>query len=40
MNPDIQPVVSEDGQVSDYVPVYTDDYLGQMMLYGKKYGTL
>ncbi|MBQ4299857.1 MAG: dihydrofolate reductase, partial [Bacteroidales bacterium] len=40
VNPDIQPVVSEDGQVSDYVPVYTDDYLGQMMLYGKKYGTL
>ncbi len=40
INPDIQPVMSEDGQVSDYVPVYTDDYLGQMMLYGKKYGTL
>ena len=40
VNPDIQPVMSEDGQVSDYVPVYTDDYLGQMMLYGKKYGTL
>ena len=40
VNPDIQPVMSEDGQVSDYVPVYTDDYLGQMMLYGKKYRTL
>ena len=40
VNPDIQPVVAEDGTVTDYVPVYTDDYLGQMLLYGKKYGTL
>ena len=40
INPEIQPVVDEDGHVTDYVPVYTDDYLGQMMLYGKKYGTL
>ena len=29
-----------DGTVTDYVPVYTDDYLGQMLLYGKKYGIL
>ena len=40
INPEIQPVVGDDGSVEDYVPVYTDDYLGQMMLYGKKYGTL
>ena len=40
VNPEIQPVVSPDGTVTDYVPVYTDDYLGQMLLYGKKYGTL
>ena len=40
VNPEIQPVVAADGTVTDYVPVYTDDYLGQMMLYGKKYGTL
>ena len=40
VNPDIQPVVAEDGTVTDYVPIYTDDYLGQMLLYGKKYGTL
>ena len=40
INPEIQPVKGEDGSVVDYVPVYTDDYLGQMMLYGKKYGTL
>ena len=40
INPEIQPVKGEDGTVVDYVPVYTDDYLGQMMQYGKKYGTL
>ncbi len=40
VNPEIQPVVAADGTVTDYVPVYTDDYLGQMLLYGKKYGTL
>ena len=40
INPDIQPVLGEDGAIKDYVPVYTDDYLGQMLLYGKKYGTL
>jgi dipeptidyl-peptidase-3 len=39
INPEIVPVV-KDGQVVDYKPVYTDDYLGQMLLYGKKYGTL
>ena len=40
VNPEIQPVLADDGSVTDYVPVYTDDYLGQMLLYGKKYGTL
>ena len=40
VNPEIQPVYASDGTVTDYVPVYTDDYLGQMLLYGKKYGTL
>jgi dipeptidyl-peptidase-3 len=40
VNPELQPVFGEDGAVIDYVPVYTDDYLGQMLLYGKKYGTL
>ena len=39
VNPEIVPVI-KDGQVVDYEPVYTDDYLGQMLLYGKKYGTL
>ena len=40
VNPEIRPVVAEDGSISDYEVVYTDDYLGQMLLYGKKYGTL
>ena len=39
VNPEIVPV-RKDGKVVDYDVVYTDDYLGQMMLYGKKYGTL
>ena len=39
VNPEIQPVYSG-GEVVDYQVVYTDDYLGQMLLYGKKYGTL
>ena len=39
INPDIVPVV-KDGKVVDYQAVYTDDYLGQMLEYGKKYGTL
>ena len=40
VNPEIQPVLDKDGKVTDYVPVYTDDYLGQMLQYGKKYSTL
>ncbi len=39
INPDIVPVV-KDGKVVDYQPVYTDDYLAQMLQYGKLYGTL
>ena len=39
INPDIVPVV-KDGKVVDYEPVYTDDYLAQMLHYGKKYSTL
>ena len=40
VNPEIRPVYDADGVITDYEPVYTDDYLGQMLLYGKKYGTL
>ena len=39
INPDIRPVV-KDGSIVDYEVVYTDDYLGQMLYYGKKYKTL
>ena len=39
INPDIIPVV-ENGEIVDYKVVYTDDYLGQMLHYGKQYGTL
>ena len=39
INPEIRPVV-KDGKVVDYEMVYTDDYLGQMLEYGHKYGTL
>ena len=39
MNPEIVPVYNN-GKVTDYQVVYTDDYLGQMLEYGKNYGTL
>ena len=39
INPEIWPV-EKDGKVVDYEVVYTDDYLGQMLEYGRKYGTL
>ena len=39
INPEIRPV-EKDGAIVDYELVYTDDYLGQMLEYGKKYGVL
>ena len=36
VNPDIVPVV-ENGRVTDYKVEYTDDYLGQMLKYGREY---
>ncbi len=39
INPDIRPV-EKDGKIVNYEVVYTDDYLAQMMYYGKKYRTL
>lgn len=39
VNPEIVPVV-KDGKTVDYEVVYTDDYLGQMLEYGRKYATL
>ena len=32
--------MEKDGKVVDYEIVYSDDYLGQMLEYGRKYGTL
>lgn len=39
VNPDILPVV-KNGKVVDYRLEYTDDYLGQMLKYGKDYSAL
>ena len=39
VNPEIVPVL-KGGKVVDYELQYTDDYLGQMLLYGRKYGIL
>ena len=39
VNPEIAPVV-KDGIIIDYELTYTDDYIGQQLLYGKKYKTL
>ena len=39
INPDIVPVV-EGGKVKDYIVEYTDDYLGQMLKYGREYSAL
>ena len=39
VNPCIVPV-EKDGVVVDYELKYTDDYLGQMLFYGRNYGTL
>ena len=39
INPEIVPV-EKSGVITDYEIRYTDDYLGQMLEYGKKYGIL
>ena len=39
INPEIVPV-EKDGKVVDYRIVYCDDFIGQMLEYGKKYATL
>lgn len=39
VNPEIVPVI-ENGETIDYRVEYTDDFLGQMLEYGKKYRTL
>ena len=39
INPEIVPV-EKNGEIVDYEIVYNDDYLGQMLHYGRKYATL
>ena len=39
LNPEIVPV-TKGGKVVDYKLVYCDNYLEQMLSYGKKYSTL
>ena len=39
INPDIVPV-EKGGRIVDYKLVYNDDYLEQMLAYGRKYRTL
>ena len=39
VNPEITPV-TKNGRIVDYQITYPDDYLAQMLLYGKKYRTL
>jgi dipeptidyl-peptidase-3 len=40
VNPDILPVFDQNGKVVDYQVEYTDDYLGQMLEYGRNYSAL
>ena len=40
VNPEIEPVFGNEGEVVDYVLSYPDDYLGQMLYYGERYRTL
>ena len=37
VNPYLFPVYDGNGEITDIVVEYTDDYLGQMMYYGKNY---
>jgi len=40
VNPMISPVYGPDGNISDIAIEYVDDYLSQMLYYGKKYSFL
>ena len=40
VNPNLTPVLDRDGAITDVRVEYTDDYLGQMMYYGKNYSFL
>jgi dipeptidyl-peptidase-3 len=40
VNPKLIPVYSTSGEIADVEVEYVDDYLGQMLEYGKKYSFL
>jgi dipeptidyl-peptidase-3 len=40
VNPILNPVYDQNGEISDVKVEYVDDYLGQMMFYGKNYSFL
>ena len=40
VNPVLSPVYDASGKITDVKVEYTDDYLGQMMFYGKNYSFL
>ena len=40
VNPELVPLYNPDGEIIDITVKYTDDYLGQMMNYGKNYSFL
>jgi dipeptidyl-peptidase-3 len=40
VNPLLSPVYDPNGKITDVIVEYTDDYLGQMMYYGKNYSFL
>ncbi len=40
INPELVPVKNADGEITDIKIKYPDDFLGQMLHYGKKYGEL
>jgi dipeptidyl-peptidase III len=40
VNPKLVPVFSVDGEITDIEVEYMDDYLGQMLYYGKNYSFL
>jgi dipeptidyl-peptidase-3 len=40
VNPKLVPILDGKGEITDIKVEYTDDYLGQMMDYGKKYSFL
>jgi dipeptidyl-peptidase III len=40
VNPELTPVYDDEGEMTDVTVEYVDDYLGQMMKYGKKYSFL